>query len=170
MQQLGVINRRSILYTNIRNDEEWFKELPKGNWAAFTITDDEDTDFIELVVENSLENQVAYICSAGQLSDHVELSFDLKIVEKAIEQEDLTKIPYDYDQSPVTTAHKNFSEGFWFASFVVQNEENWINRLICLDFTKKGVKNNIISLIEKINNNWLPSEEEIEPPFYDDNL
>ncbi len=113
---------------------------------------------------------MAYICCAGQLADHVELAFDMKIVEKAIEQENITQRPFDYDQSPITTAHKNFSEGFWFASFVVQNEENWINTLICLDFTKKGVKNNIISLIEKINNDWLPSEEEIESPFYDDNL
>jgi hypothetical protein len=168
MQQFGIINGRRILYTNVRRDAEWFKKLPMGNWAAFTISDDEDRDFVELVVEKSLENQVAYICSTGQLSDAIELSFDLKIVEKAIEQENITQIPFDYDQSPITTAHKNFSEGFWFAAIAAQNEENWINALICLDFTKKGVKKIILSLMEKINNDWLPSEEETEPPYYDE--
>lgn len=168
MQQLGLINDRRVFYTSVRRDIDWFKKLPMGNWAAFTISDDEDSDFVELVVEKSLENQVAYICSAGQLSDTVELAFDLKIVENAIEQEDITHELYDYDQSPITTAHKNFSEGFWFAAIVAQNEENWINALICIDFTKNGVKNNILSLIEKTNNNWIPSEEEIEPPYYDE--
>ncbi len=168
MKQLSIVNGRRIFYTNVRRDAEWFKKLPLGNWCAFTITDDEDSDFIELVVEKSLENQVAYICSTGQLSDNVELSFDLKIVEKAIEQENITKIPFDYDQSPITTANKNFSEEFWFAAFAAQNDENEINKVICIDFTKKGVKNNIQSLIEKVNNDWLPSEEEIEPPYYDE--
>ncbi|WP_316827737.1 hypothetical protein [Pedobacter miscanthi] len=168
MQQFGVINNRRILYTNVRRDSEWFKKLPIGNWVAFTISDDEDIDFVELVIEKSLENQVAYICSTGQLSDTVELSFDLKIVENAIEQENITQIPFDYDQAPITAANKNFSEEFWFAAFAAQNEENDINTVICIDFTKKGVKNNIQSLIEKINNDWLPSEEEIEPPYYDE--
>ncbi|WP_293306952.1 hypothetical protein [Pedobacter sp. UBA5917] len=168
MQQFGLVNGRKIFYTNVRRDSEWFKKLPGGNWCAFTITDDEDSDLVDLVVEKSLKNQMAYVCNTGQLADKVELSFDLKIVEKAIEQESITKIPFDYDQSPITTAHKNFGEGFWFSLFAAQNEENDINTVICIDFTKKGVKNNIQSLIEKINNDWLPSEEEIELPYYDE--
>ncbi len=55
MHQLGIVNSRKIYYTNVIRDLEWFKKLPVGNWCAFTITDDDDSDFIELVVENHLK-------------------------------------------------------------------------------------------------------------------
>ncbi len=54
MQQLGLVNGRKIIYTNLRWDAGWFKALTNGNWCTFTITDEEDKDFVEMVVEKSL--------------------------------------------------------------------------------------------------------------------
>ena len=167
MQEIGIVNRRQIFYTNVRTEAEWFYKLPFDNWCAFTIADNEDHGLIEFAVEKCLDKLVLYSCSAGQLARETELSFDSAIVNRAIAQEDKTGQPFDYEHSPLTTIHENFSEGFWFSTTVAHDGYKEITIVICIDFTTKGVKCKLIELIEKINEGWLPSDEEIEAPIYD---
>ena len=164
---LGQIQNRQILYTNILTDQTWFEKLPTDNWVVFTIGDEKKAEFEAKLVSHCLDKNVCYACSAGQLAGSTELEFDLEIVNRAIATEDSTGKEHDYEQSPCTTSHKNFSEGFWFAATLAHDPYKDLGKVVCTDFTTKGVKNNLKELIEKINNGWLPTEEEVEEPKYD---
>ncbi|MDO6434471.1 hypothetical protein Q4E93_27920 [Flavitalea sp. BT771] len=96
-----------------------------------------------------------------------ELIFDEEIVNRAIQEETQTGKPYDYELSPITTSHNNFSEGFWFATTVACDSYKDIDTAVCIDLTTKGVKDHLTELIIKINNNWLPSDEPFKDPVYD---
>jgi hypothetical protein len=40
--------------------------------------------------------------------------------------------------------------------------------VVCIDATSKRVRLQLIDLIGKINDGWLPADEEFESPVYDD--
>jgi len=170
MDQIGVVNDRQILYINIRKDSYWFDKLPYGNWCVFTVADNDDKQLLDGAVVHCMDKNVTYTCIAGQLAGVTELSFDIQITKRTIEEEDKTGLPHDCEQSPITTMHQNFSEGFWFATTVAFDGYRDINKVVCLDFTTKGVKQKITELIQKINSGWLQSDEVIEYPTYDEQL
>ena len=167
MINLGQINDRQILYINVRTDPNWFDKLPLDNWVVFTIADKQDEELLIDAVPKCMDKLVTYTCSAGQLAGLGEQLFDIEIVNRAIAEEDKTGKPHDYETSPMTTMHQNFSEGFWFATTLAFDGYKESNTVVCLDFTTKSVKRQLSELIEKINSGWLPSDEEIEEPNYD---
>jgi hypothetical protein len=168
---LGKIYNREIFYSNLRDDKQWFDKLPNCNWVAFTITNDEDKSLIDEVVKHCLDKNVRYTCSTGELGQIVETSFDIEFVDRVIQNESFSGKPHDYEKDTLmTTSHENFSEGFWFAATTAYNDPYIFDKVICLDFTKRRVEKYLRQLIMQINNGWLPSEEEIEVPLYDDDL
>ena len=42
-----------------------------------------------------------------------------------------------------------------------------MDKVVCIDLTKRNVKRNLIELIDKINDGWLPSDDEIQLAKYD---
>lgn len=138
-----------------------------GNWLAFTIADNADKELLKEVVKSCLDKGVCYACSAGMLAGLTEAHFDEEIVYRAVLEEEATDIPYDYDNSAMTSAHRNFNEGFWFATSVAADGHKVFNNVVCIDLTTQGVKGHLTELIRKINDNWVPSEEENEYPIYD---
>lgn len=170
MQKIGIVNNREILYLNIRQEKNWREKLPRENWCVFTIANDDDIELIDDAISKCLDNVVTYTCSVGQLAGVTELSFDTEIVKRqADDHEDETEKPYGYYKYPVTTTHYNFSKGFWYSTTVANVIYTEINKVVCLDFTIKGVKQHLTELVNKINNGWQPSpsDEEVEEPKYD---
>ncbi|WP_245758225.1 hypothetical protein [Bizionia echini] len=141
--------------------------MPKNDWVVFTIANKEDEELVPPVVKICMDKNVSYTCSAGTLAHWTEQYFDEEITGQALDYEMQTKKEFDYEFSPVTTAHQNFSEGFWFASTLAHDPYNEIDKVVCLDFTHRKVKKHLTVLIDKINNGWLPSDEEIELAEYD---
>ena len=167
MELLGRINRRKIYYVQVRNNPEWKNSLPKNDWIVFTIANKEDEELVPPAVKICMDKNVAYTCSAGTLAHWTEQYFDEEITGRALDFELRTKKKFDYEFSPVTKAHQNFSEGFWFATTLAYDGFKETDKVVCLDFTKRKVKKHLIDLIEKINTGWLPSDEEIELAEYD---
>lgn len=167
MELIGRIKRRKIYYVQIRNNSTWEKSMPKKDWVAFMIANKEDEELVPLIVKECLNRNVSYTCSAGNYANMTEDFFDEEIAWRAVDYEMKTKKEYNYDYSPNTTAHKNFGEGFWFAATLANDDKFDIDKVVCVDCTKKKVKNHLIKLIEKINNGWLPSDEEIEIAEFD---
>lgn len=167
MELIGKINHRKIYYIQIRNNPTWKTSLPKRDWVAFTIANEEDEELIPPVVKVCIDNDVSYTFSAGILAQQTENYFDEEISWRAVDYELQTKLEFDYEKSPSTTVHHNFSEGFWFASNLPYDAHFEIDKVVCVDFTKRKVKNHLIELIEKMNQGWLPSNKKIETPHYD---
>lgn len=167
MQFIGRINRRKIYYVQVRNNTEWKFSLPNKDWVAFTIANEEDEELVPPAVKTCMDKNVSYTCSAGTLANWTENYFDEEITWRGVEYEKQTKKEFDYHDSPVTTAHNNFSEGFWFATTLAHDDSFDIDKVVCIDFTKRKVKKNLIKLIGEINEGWLPSDEEVELAEYD---
>lgn len=171
METLGKVNDRDIQYVNIRSTPNWFEQLPSKNWVAFTIVDEADEMLLNDSTMKCLDKGVLYTCCAGQLASKTEDYFIEEIVIREIQTEELTGIPPDYDKTPMYSFSNNFSEEFWFSTTLANpkiNEEYLkVHIVACIDFTKKGVKQYILKLIDKINDHWLPSDEEYEYPEYD---
>jgi hypothetical protein len=167
MEIIGQLNDRQIYYISVRTEPNWSDNLPTHNWLVFTIADEPDKNLLFDTIQKCINNHVNYICSTGQLAKLTENLFDEEIVYRAIAKERETGKPYDYEQSPITTMHQNFGEGFWFAVMSAFHEYEPIIKVICLDLTEKGVKNALGKLVKDINNGWLPSDEAMESPSYD---
>lgn len=167
MELIGRINKRKIYYVQIRNNSEWKFSLPKNDWVAFTTANKEDEELVPPAVKICMDKNVSYTCSAGILGHMTEQYFDEEISWRGVDYEMRTKKEFDYEKSPITTAHKNFGEGFWFASTLAHDDNFNIDKVVCLDFTKRKVRKHLIDLIQKINNSWLPSDDKVELAKYD---
>ncbi|MEM6719046.1 MAG: hypothetical protein AAF611_07020 [Bacteroidota bacterium] len=168
MELIGRIRKRKIYYVQIRNNSEWKSSLPKNDWVAFTIANEEDEELIPSLVKVCIDKNVSYTCSSGTLAHKTENYFDEEIAWIGVDYEMRTKQKFDYEKSPITTAHNNFGEGFWFATTLAYDDNFDIDKVVCIDFTKRKVKRHLINLIEKINNGWLPNDAEVELAPYDD--
>ena len=162
MELIGRIERRRIYYLQIRNNWEWKKYLPKKDWAAFTIANKEDEELVPSMVKTCFDKNVSYTCSAGEYAQMTEAFFDEEIAWRGVDFELKTKKETDFESSLISTTHENIEEGFWFATTVAKEVKFEIEIVVCLDLTKKKIKNHLIDLIQKINNGWLPSNKEIE--------
>ncbi len=172
METIGQINNRQILYCNVRADRNWGDYLPTSNWLAFTIVDEEDREFLDEVVTASLNNGVCYTSSVGELYSLTDDYFDEEIVWREIQKEEESGQPADYGNTPMTTFSRNFDETFWyaavFATATIDDLHIDLNKVVCIDCTKRRVRQHLINLCEKINDGWLPSDGEIVEPIYDE--
>lgn len=159
MELLGRINRRKIYYVQVRNNPEWKSKLPNNDWVAFTIANKEYEEMAPVVVNTCIDNNISYACCAGNLASRAEVYFDEELSWRSIDNEVQRKEKSDDKNSLMTTAHRNLAEGFWFAS-VVANDNNFdIDKVVCIDMTKLKVRNELLDLIGKINNGWLPEDK-----------
>lgn len=167
MNRIGNINEREIFYISTKDNPEWMNLLPTANWVVFTIADEENREILHESTTQILDRNVTYTCSAGELAGLTEQYFDEEISWRAIQYEEKTGKKYDYEQSPMTTMHQNFSEGFWFSAILAYDGYKEIDKVLCVDFTTRQVKKHLTKILEKINKGWLPSDEEIELAEYD---
>lgn len=171
MKLIGQINDRQIYYCNIRSAKEWYSDIHFKNWIAFTIVDEDDKELITDMAIHCLDNGVCYTCSAGELASISEDYFDGEIVMREVNKEMETGVEQDYESTPMTSYHKNFDEGFWFATTLARQSINdqyiLSTDVVCIDCTKLGVSQYLKGLIKKINSGWLPDDTEYKKPEYD---
>ena len=154
MTKIGELNDRQIFYTNVRTDSDWFDKLPSANWLALTIADTQDKDLLNDTVIKCIDKNVLYTCSLGQLASETEDYFDEEIVWRQVQIEEQTGIAQDNEPTPMTSFHRNFDEGFWFATTVAKattHEDHIpIETVICVDMTQQGVRKYLLELVDKI--------------------
>lgn len=167
MKYLGNIRERAIYYLSTKYTPKWAILLPKAHWVAFTIADNTNKEELWKATAQILEKGAGYTCSAGEQGDLMHSYFDDHIVLHALQQEEKTGKAFDYEYAPMTTGHQNFSEGFWFAITLAYDDWISMNKVICLDFTTRKVEQHLTTLIQKIKEGWLPSDQKIEKPLYD---
>jgi hypothetical protein len=167
MENIGKINDRDIFYISTKDHSDWLNLVPTKHWVVFTIADEENKEILHEGITQILDRNVIYTCSAGELAALTEKYFDEEISLRGFLYEEKTGNKYDYEKSPMTTMHQNFSEGFWFSAYCAFDGNKVINKVVCIDFTTRKVKKHLSVLVEKINNGWLPNDDEIELAVYD---
>jgi hypothetical protein len=167
LEQIGISNNRQILYTHAWENHHALDQLPKDHWLAFFIGDDKHLDTYSKLASKCLANNVLYVCTAGQCCEYIHDIFDEVIVWNEIEGDQNIDNLNHLETSPLTTWHHHFYEGLWFAITTAHHESKPIDKVVCLDFTRQGVKGHLTHLIEKANAHELPSDDEFEMPIYD---
>ena len=158
MKKIGSIGDKEIYYINVKDDVTWNAKLPFDNWCAFTAVNADGNSFVDDLARICLNNNVSYVCSAGELAAVTEFAFDAEIVCRAIDEGNKTGIPADYESVPLTTVHRDLGEGLWFAIAVATTGDDEINKVVCIDVTSQGVLEQLKRLVDDINNGWLPPD------------
>lgn len=163
MEKLGKIALREIYDISVVEDQNWWKQLPKNNWIAFTINTVETVQLVPLAARRCIQKRLVYGCSTGECAEIMYNFFDMEfhILAKSPTENN------DINESIMTSTHENFSEGLWTASSFGERSLAHCQKVICLDFTERRVKQHIQEVIIKTNEGWIPSDEEVENPKFD---
>lgn len=158
MKKIGFIDNREIYYINVKDDVTWNAKLPFDNWCAFTVVNADGRELIDEIVSRCLDNNVCFACSSGELAEETELAFDMEVVLRTLEQENRSGVISDYEHALLTTAHDDFNEGLWFAAVAATTGDDEIDKVVCIDVTREGVLEQLKSIVNDINNGWLPPD------------
>ncbi len=158
MELIGRINRKKIYYVQIRNNPNWESDLPNNDWIAFTIANEEDEELIPPVVKICIDKNVTYTSSGGEFAHRTEDYFDEEIEWRKVDYEIQNKERFDSKNLITTISDENFEDAFWFTSTSIYVENLILDKIVCIDLTKRKVKNHLIELIEKINDGFVPNE------------
>ncbi len=168
MQRLGEINDRQVFYLKVNEDEKWFTELPNDNWLVLPICGENgNVKSYHSLADKTIDNKVLFACAVGKESELIHDIFDQYIVSKKLLNGESIESPDDFEDSPMTTADNNLDEGFWFALYSAFHGTKEINKVVCIDYTIRGVKNHLIDLLKRFHQGWIPSEDEVQLPKYD---
>jgi hypothetical protein len=167
MERLGEINDRQVFYIKVTDDDNWFDKLPSQDWLAIPIGDKKAIQIYSKLADNCYDRKLVYMCALGQSSELIHDIFDETKYTKKIERGESIDSRDDFEDTAITTWHKNFDEGFWFALNAAFDGDKLIDKVVCIDYTTSGVKNYLVELLDKFHQKWLPSEEEILMPKYD---
>ena len=151
MEFLGHFNHRKIYYISTKEHPQWRSSLPKKDWATFTIVNEENESGVPLMVSACVDACVDYICCAGEIASLTHDYFDEEIVWRSVDNNSPKT-----DYSPLTTFHSSISEGFWYCCQLENDEDYSTETIVCIDLTRKKVKNLLKELIEKMKSGWLP--------------
>ncbi len=150
MEILGQINDREIIYLKHDTAKSWFKDFPNKSWLLFAIAGRDEIEIFDEISRRAIDNNVVYVCAAGPNCESFHDTFDEEIVIREVEN------LYLPNYCIMTTWHRDFDEGFWFAVSSAFGDDEKINKVICLDITRQNMKPKIVDFIAKIKTGWLP--------------
>ncbi|MFD1145501.1 hypothetical protein ACFQ4C_30525 [Larkinella insperata] len=147
MNLLGAVNEREVYYFQLPNNGNWFDFLPFNNWLVIPISNERDEHLINVVAEKCLEKKVTYICTTGKDCEYVHDIFDETIVINRLTDGLPVDSPDDFEHEPMTTWNAEIAECLWFALYTAHNEYNKIEKVVCLDLTRKESNEKILSAL-----------------------
>ena len=151
----GYLNSRNIYYCDLGNDFTKIEEFPSKNWLLFAIADKGQLGLLYSFAEKCLDRNVLYICGAGSEIDD---AFDSVIVDSRLASSNRDLTQNDFDDSPMTTWHRDFDEGFWFFVTTASREKEIIEQVVVANITEESYEVRIKDLVAKISSGWLPPD------------
>ena len=157
MELIGTINatNREIFYlsTQIKN---WELKLPKKNWLAFLINDDDNSE--------ALMHQFVTTCKTKNVSNIKMYQKDITQKQIESEIENIIKNNVDFLQPYLellnVPKYSNLENGFWEITnvsevdFTAKFTDGY--KVVCLECKNRSSKTELLVLIKKFNDNWIP--------------
>ncbi|MBX7046602.1 MAG: hypothetical protein K1X86_12280 [Ignavibacteria bacterium] len=181
MKRIGRAEGKEIYYFHW-NDERrdyYLERLPKKQrWVLFVIGDEKLNDDYRLLAEKSADEYLVGMNSAGIECELIHDIFDDVIIKKRYDKGGLTGSPDDYEGTALTSWWTDeFDWGYWMSCREMDHDEydREIRLMICVDFTKKGVKKYLMHCTKLIRKGWIPrsghkGELFKTKPIYDDEI
>lgn len=146
MQELGIINNRTILYQKHDLSINWAKEFPDSNWLLLALVTNKQKTIVNEIACKALDHNVCYACCVGIQGELLHDFIDENIVAREVEIEN-NHLP-DFDI--MTTWHSSLKEGLWFSGFAARHESESIKTIFCLDGSENSHKEVLIELANKL--------------------
>lgn len=140
----------------MEGDLSRIQEFPSKNWMLFAIADKDQLAALYSFAEKCLDLGVLYICGAGEACSEIDDAFDMVEVDRKLASLKRDLKQEDFDDSPMTTWHHDFDEGFWFSVTTAYHERELINKVVVANLTDNNYELIIKDLIARINSGWLP--------------
>ena len=153
MIEIGTVNDRKVYYQKYGTDIPWSKDFPNENWLLFAIvTNKEKTGLFEISTE-LIENNVCYVCCAGEQNELLHDIIDDDIVVREIER------GYPPSVDIMTTWHSDIEDGLWFSIYAAYNNEVKIDTVVCLDGSGNDLEHELSNLLERFKQGYLPPDK-----------
>ncbi|MEJ8755687.1 hypothetical protein WG947_01655 [Pontibacter sp. H259] len=155
MKRLGTVDGKAILYQKHDTSVNWAKVMPTENWLLMIIADEKPSTVLIEIARKSINRGVCYVCCLSSQAEKQHDIFREDIDVREVEIENNYLPGYEI----MTTWHRDFSEGVWFAMYLAWHEEQEINTIFCLNAGKEDSEEVILELINKINQGWVPIDK-----------
>jgi len=150
------INNRRILYFDIKDNLEDFKNSELTNWVVFVIADDINTSILNPFAEMCIDKNVLYMNASGKACSEVDDVFDLIMVLRKEVDGKLPKWMVLEDDVLMTAWDYNVEEGFWFITMAANYDNHPIDTVLVANFTNENYLPQIQDLTAKISSGWMP--------------
>lgn len=152
------INDRNILYLEIQQDLQRLEALNLKNWVLFVIEDNIHNPILGQFADMCIDKDVLYVCAAGKACSEVDDLFDFKMVDREMAEGKLPSWYQSADDVLMTSWHRDFDEGFWFALTTANYGEMPIETVVVANLTGDNYLPTIQRLTKQIADDWLPPD------------
>jgi hypothetical protein len=135
MQEIKILNDRSIIYQRHALDVNWAKAMPTKRWVLLVIIDGKQRSILDEISRKAIDHGPYYICCVGRQSERLHDMIDEEIGFREVDIED----HYLPDHGIMTTWDSDLNEALWFAVFAAVHDDG-INTVLCLDASDEGVE------------------------------
>lgn len=155
MEKFGYINEREILYQKHDLEINWSNNLPDSNWLLVAFVEINNLRILDEIARKIIDKDVCYASCIGTFGEKMHDLIDENLIIRETEIENL----HFPTHQVLTTWHKDFAKGLWFALFSAFHETESIDKIFCLDIGKDSNKEVIAKLIDKFNKGYIPEDE-----------
>jgi hypothetical protein len=125
------VNNKKVSFIQYHTNGNWDVLLPNKSWLCLLVVDQINQNHFDEVVSKIITKDVAYVSVIGK---ECELANDLIDEELAFRDADIEN-HYLPEHQIITTWHRDFEEGMWFAFNSADNADVVINEVVVLDMT-----------------------------------
>lgn len=112
----------------------------------------------ERIARACLDHKAVYVCTLGSSCEMLHDWIDQTDVMDKVDAE-MKGLPPKGDTLVLrTTWHNDFDEGVWFALVAANVDHAQIDTIVCIDMSPKGEADRLISLVNAIEQGWLPPD------------
>lgn len=155
MEYLSNINDRDILYQKLDLEINWSKSFPDTNWLFVALVESDNSHVLDDIARKIIDKDVCYACCIGTFGEKLHDLIDENLV---IRETEIEKLHFPNHQV-MTTWHKDFDDGLWFAIYSAFHETELIEKVVCLEIGKDNRKTEIVELINKFKKGYIPEDE-----------
>ncbi|MDD5361185.1 MAG: hypothetical protein PHN88_03575 [Ignavibacteria bacterium] len=155
MPIIGEINDKIILYQKYDTETDWERELPDKEWLFLCITEIEDSNVLNEIARKIIDRNVCWASCAGKYGEKLHDIIDENVWQRESDIEN----NYLPDHLIMTTWEEKLDEELWYSANYAFNESVDIKKIFCLDLSADNHKDELIDLIGKIKNGFLPGDE-----------
>ena len=157
MVEIGTGNNRKVFYQKYDSNTAWYNGLPTINWLCFAIVSNREPGELDEISIKLINYNTCYVCCADEQGELLHDYTDEEINIRNLGLGEAYLPPFDITEI-MTTWHSSIGEGLWFSIYAAYNDPLEIDAVVCLDCTNDNLENQLLNLIERFNQGYLPPD------------